>query len=149
MIPSLAASASGSMASAADICANHDELNLNVDESNGIVCSQKRDKALVPGILLKINSYLSPQDSAMLKGVCKEWNITVPRKLVLAVKNWHRHGTPSWTVLDTRCRSSVYRRKGQSRKGGARVHLPQMQMEGPGLGQQIFTIFCQVVSSRR
>ena len=64
----------------------------SLDEVDEHSYSQKRDRALVPGVLLNINSYLSPQDSAKLKSVCKEWTQIVPRKLVLAVKDWHGKG---------------------------------------------------------
>ena len=51
-----------------------------------------RNKALVPGIVLNINSLLPVRDSCSVKSTCKEWHHLMPRKVVMFAKAWRGSG---------------------------------------------------------
>lgn len=60
------------------------------DDDNDQINQELIHNALVDGVILNINSYLSVKDSASMKSVCKQWYKVIPKQIVLFVNNWQK-----------------------------------------------------------
>merc|ERR1719242_477088 len=51
-----------------------------------------RDRALIPGVILKVNNYLDFKDSLVsMNRVCKEWNQIIPQIPKIVISDWERN----------------------------------------------------------